>query len=133
MSATDPPPALDEELAKLEETARAAALAIANARNVREAMSAAEVEVPHHLKAVARVRVPALGRLVRVRDLRIEDIVKDQLAALRLERSEMTASRELDRLKASDWSVLRSENPDLYSKTLHAAKLIMDRKSAPRR
>ena len=133
MSSHDQPQTLDEELAKLEEVCRAAGMAITNARTVREAIAAAEVEVPHHLKSVARARVPTLGRLTRVRDLRIEDIVKEQLAALQNERNDIVASRELDRLKASDWSVLRTENPDLYSKALLESRLLMDRKAKMKR
>ena len=129
MSSHGPALTLDEELAKLEETARMASMAITNARTVREAIAAAEVDVPHHLITVARTRVPTLGRLRRVRDLRIEDIVREQLAALQAERSDLVAIREFDRVKASDWSALRTENPDLYSKSLHEANLIIQRKS----
>jgi hypothetical protein len=126
-------PSLEEDLAKLEETCRTASQAITNARSVREAIEAAEVEVPHHLQAIARGRVPSLGRLARVRDLRVEDIVKDQLASLQIERSDFVAIRELDRWKATDWNFLRSGYPDLYGKALREANLIIARKRKPLR
>lgn len=124
---------LEEDLAKLEETCGRAAQAIANARSVREAFEAAVVEVPHHLLAIARGKVPSLGRLPRARDQRAEEIVKDQLTSLRIERSDFVANRELDRWKATDWSYLRSENPDLYAKTLREANLIIEQKRKGKR
>jgi len=127
MSSSHAPGSLEAELAQLEAAGRNASIAIANARNVREAIAAAEVEVPHHLIAISRVKVPTIGRLKRVRDLRIEDIVKDQLAGLQNERSDLVCSRELDRLKASDWSALRTENPDLYSKAIYQGNMILER------
>lgn len=124
---------LEEDLAKLEETCDRAAQAIANARSVREAFEAAEVEVPHHLLAIARGKVPSLGRLPRARDQRVEEIVKDQLTSLRIERSDFVASRELDRWKATDWSYLRAQNPDLFAKALREANLIIEQKRKGRR
>lgn len=133
MSAHNPSPSLDEEIAQLEEACRQAAQAISNARSVREAYEAAEVEVPHHLLAVARGRVPALGRLPRAREQRVEEIVKDQLASLRVEHSDFVASREFDRWKATDWSYLRSDNPDLFAKALREANLIIEQKRKRKR
>ena len=124
---------LEEELAKLEEDCRKVTLAISNARTVRETVEAAEIEVPHHLIALARTKVPSLGRLVRTRDLRVEDIVRDQLASLRAEYSEIVATREFDRIKAADWHVLRSYYPDLYAKSFREANLILDRKRKTKR
>ena len=108
-------------------------LAISNARTIRETVEAAEIEVPHHLLAIARSKVPSLGRLVRTRDLKVEDIVRDQLASLRAEYSEIVASREFDRIKAADWAVLRSYYPDLYAKSFREANLILDRKRKTKR
>lgn len=133
MSAADDPSKLDEELAKLEETCRVAGQAISSARSVREAVQAAEVEVPHHVKAIARVKVPSLGRLARTRDMRIEEIVKDQLQSLRIEHSDFVASRSLDRWKATDWTYVRSDNPDLYAKALREANLIIEQKRKNKR
>lgn len=133
MSAPGNASSLEQELAKLEETCRIAAQAIASARSVREAVEAAEVEVPHDLQAIVRVKVPALGRLARARDMRVEDIVKDQLTSLRIERSDFVANRELDRWKASDWYLLRSGYPDLYAKALREANLIIEQKRRNRR
>jgi len=127
------PLTIEEELAKLEETCRTVALAISNARTIRETVEAAEIEVPHHLLAIARSKVPSLGRLARVRDLKVEDIVKDQLSSLRLEYSEIVASREFDRYKASDWHILRANYPDLYAKSFREANLILDRKRKMKR
>jgi hypothetical protein len=122
------PPSIEEELAKLEEDCRKVAMAITSSRSVRETVELAEVEVPHHLQAMAHVKVPTLGRLARVRDLRVEEIVKDQLSSLSLERSEIVANRELDRVKAGDWHVLRANYPDLYAKAFREANLILERK-----
>jgi hypothetical protein len=108
-------------------------LAISNARTIRETVEAAEIEVPHHLIALARTKVPSLGRLARTRDLKVEDIVRDQLASLRAEYSEIVASREFDRMKAADWAVLRSYYPDLYAKSFREANLILDRKRKTKR
>jgi hypothetical protein len=119
---------LAEELEKLNELCQRTAQAIASARTVRETVAHAEVDVPHHLRAIARVKVPALGRLARQRDLRVEEIVKDQLESLRIQHSDVVASREFDRIKAADWHVLRSNYPDLYSKALREANLIIERK-----
>jgi len=129
----NPSQSLDQEIAQLEETCRQAAQAISNARSVREAFEAGQVEVPHHLLAIARARVPSLGRLPRAREQRVEEIVKDQLTSLRMEHSDFVASRELDRWKATDWSYLRSDNPDLFAKALREANLIIEHKRKNRR
>jgi len=128
MSDPSNPSSIDKELAKLEETCQRAAQAISSSRSVRETVELAAVDVPHHLKALASVKVPTLRRLERVRDLRIEEIVKDQLGSLMRERSDFVATREFDRLKANDWTVLRANYPDLYAKTLREANLILSRK-----
>ena len=120
--------ALAEDIAKLEDLCQKTAQAITSARSVREAVALADVEVPHHLRAIARVKVPSLGRLARQRDLRVEEIVKDQLSSLTFERSDIVASREFDRIKAVDWHVLRVNYPDLYAKALREANLILERK-----
>ncbi len=133
MSGKPEPPTIEEELAALEETCRTVTLAISNARTIRETVEAAEIEVPHHLLAIARSKVPSLGRLTRVRDLKVEDIVKDQLSSLQAEYSEIVASREFDRYKASDWHILRSYYPDLYAKSFREANLILDRKRKAKR
>jgi hypothetical protein len=120
--------ALAEEIAKLEDLCQKTAQAITSARSVREAVTLADVEVPHHLRAIARVKVPSLGRLARQRDLRVAEIVKDQLSSLTFERSDIVASREFDRIKAVDWHVLRVNYPDIYAKALREANLILERK-----
>jgi hypothetical protein len=127
--AHDPDPSeLAEDIAKLEDACQKAGQAINSARNVREAVAAAEVDVPHHLKSVARVKVPSYGRLARQRDMRVEEIVKDQLSSIALERSDLVASREFDRIKAVDWHVLRTNYPELYAKAFREANLILERK-----
>ena len=120
--------ALAAEIAKLEDLCQKTAQAIASARSVREAVALADVDVPHHLRAFARVKVPSLGRLARQTDLRVEEIVKDQLSSLTFERSDIVASREFDRIKAVDWHVLRVNYPELYAKALREANLILERK-----
>lgn len=125
----DPSSPLAGDIARLDAECQQAAQAIASARTVREAVEAAEVDVPHHLQAVARVEVPALQRLARARDLRVEEIVRDQLSMLALERNDFVASRDFDRLKAVDWTTLRANYPDVYARALREAKLILDRKS----
>lgn len=121
-------PSLDEELAKLEGECQRAAQALSSSRTVRETITLAEVDVPHHLKAVASLRVPTLGRLARARDMRVEEVVREQLEGLAREYSEVVASREFDRLKGVDWSVLRANYPDIYAKALRQANLILERK-----
>jgi len=127
------PPTLEEELAKLEEECRKVTLAISNARTIRETVEVSEIEVPHHLQAIARSKVPSLGRLARACEMKVEDIVRDQLSTLAQEYSEMVAQRDLDRMKASDWQVLRSNYPDLYAKSFREANLILERKRKIRR
>jgi len=127
------PPTLEEELAKLEEECRKVTLAISNARTIRETVEVSEIEVPHHLQAIARSKVPSLGRLARACEMKVEDIVRDQLSTLAQEYSEMVAQRDLDRMKASDWQVLRSNYPDLYAKSFREANLILERKRKTRR
>lgn len=100
---------------------------------MRETLEIAVVDVPHHLKDVASVEVPTLGRLARMRDARVEEVVKEQLSSLVLEHNEFVASRELDRLKAVDWFALRAGYPDLYSKALREANLIIERKRKGKR
>lgn len=133
MSGKPEPLTLEQELAKLEEDCRKVTLAISNARTIRETVEAAEIEVPHHLLAIARSKVPSLGRLARVRDMKIEDIVREQLMTLTQEYSEIVATREFDRMKAGDWSVLRTNNPDLYAKSFREANLILERKRKTKR
>lgn len=120
--------ALAAELAKLEAECQNAAREMASARDVAEAVKLADVTVPSHLKAHARHAAPTLGRLPRTLELRVEEIVKNQLDSLRRERAEVVASREFDRVKASDWHVLRSNYPDLYHKAVREANLILERK-----
>ena len=127
------PLTLEQELEKLEEDCRKVTLAISNARTIRETVEAAEIEVPHHLQAIARSKVPSLGRLARVRDLKVEDIVRDQLMSLTNQHSEIVASREFDRMKAGDWHTLRSYYPDLYAKSFREGNLIMERKRKTKR
>jgi hypothetical protein len=127
------PLTLEEELAKLEEECRKVTLAISNARTIRETVEASELEVPHHLQAIARSKVPSLGRLARVCEMKVEDIVREQLMELTQQYSEMVAQRDFDRMKASDWHVLRSSYPDLYAKAFREANLILDRKRKTRR
>lgn len=119
---------LAAELAELEKKCQQAARALAEARSVREALAVEEVEVPHHLRAVAYSKVPALGRLKRLRDTRVEEIVRHQLDRIRMERNELVASREFDRIKAGDWYALRANYPELYAKSLREANLILERK-----
>jgi hypothetical protein len=129
----EPPASLEEELAALEEQARKAGIAVSTSRTIREAVEAAIVEVPHHLAAIAQSKVHSLRRLVKLRDLRVEEIVKDQLAYLRQERTEIVAQREFDRWKAGDWHVLRANYPDVYGKAFREATLILERKRPKRK
>jgi hypothetical protein len=127
------PLTLEQELEKLEEDCRKVTLAIANARTIRETVECSELEVPHHLQAIARSKVPSLGRLARVCEMKVEDIVREQLMKLTQEYSEIVASREFDRMKAGDWHVLRSNYPDLYAKAFREGNLIMERKRKTKR
>ena len=127
------PLTLEQELAKLEEECRKVTLAISNARTIRETVEVSELEVPHHLQAIARSKVPSLGRLARATEMKVEDIVRAQLSTLAQEYSEMVAQRDFDRMKASDWQVLRSNYPDLYAKSFREANLILERKRKTRR
>lgn len=120
--------ALAEDLAKLEEECQQAARELSSARSVLEAAKLVDINVPSHLKAHARDGAPTLGRLPRALDKRVEEIVKDQLDSLRRERAETVASREFDRIKALDWHLLRSSYPDLYSKSMREANIILERK-----
>jgi hypothetical protein len=122
-------PALVKELAELEYVCWRAAQNIADAISVREAVEVAEVEVPHHLQAIAYSAVPTLSQLGRMRDQRVEELVKKQLSSLSLERNYLVAAREFDRIKATDWHILRVNYPDLYATSLRDANLIMERKS----
>ena len=119
---------IEEELAELEEACAQVLREMSSTRTVRETFELADFTVPHHLQSLARGKVHSLARLPRARDSRVEEVVKHQLAMLAIERSEPAASREFDRLKATDWSMLRSEFPDLYSKTLREGTLIIERK-----
>ncbi len=124
---------LEQELEKLEEDCRKVTLAISNARTIRETVEASEIEVPHHLQAIARSKVPSLGRLARVCEMKVEDIVREQLMSLTNQHSEIVAGREFDRIKAGDWHVLRSNYPDLYAKAFREGNLIMERKRKMKR
>ena len=117
-----------EDLAHLDAQCQKAAQAIADARTVREVVAIEDVDVPHHLHGIAYAKVPTLGRLRRLRDMRVEEIVRNQLSALQIERNELVAGREFDRIKAADWYALRSEYPELYAKSLREANLILQRK-----
>jgi len=119
---------IEEELAGLEAECKKAMLAICDARTVREVTQLEDIEVPHHLRAIAHSKVPAIGRLRKLKDNRVEEIVKHQLHTITVERNELVASREFDRIKAGDWYVLRSNYPDLYAKSLREATFILERK-----
>ena len=124
----DQAPTLDDELTALEEACAQAARELACTRSIRETIELAEVSVPHHLKALARGKVHTLARLPRVRDMRVDEVVKQQLDGLMRERSDFTASREFDRLRACDWTFLRSINPELYVKAMRQAQIIIEQK-----
>jgi hypothetical protein len=128
MSNSNAPKTIEEELAELEEAIGQVIREMSSTRTVRETIHLAEVTIPHHLQSIAKGKVHSLGRLPRARDMRIEEVVKDQLTALRAERSEPTASREFDRLKATDWSLIRSEYADLYNKAIREGNLIIAQK-----
>jgi hypothetical protein len=119
---------IEEELAGLEAECKKAMLAISDARTVREVTQLEDIEVPHHLRAIAHSKVPAISRLRKLKDNRVEEIVKHQLHTITVERNELVASREFDRIKAGDWYVLRSNYPDLYAKSLREATFILERK-----
>ena len=128
MSAHNNNPTIEEELAALEDECSQALREMSSSRTVRETIQLSEITVPHHLQSIAKGKVHSLGRMARARDMRIEDVVKAQIAALRAERSEPTASREFDRIKATDWSLIRSEYSDLYNKAIREATLIIEQK-----
>ena len=89
--------------------------------------------MPHHLAAIAQSKVHSLRRLTKLRDLRVEEIVNEQLAYLRQERTEIVAQREFDRWKAGDWHVLRANYPEIYAKAFREATLILERKRPKKR
>jgi hypothetical protein len=128
VSADNDSSSIAEELSKIEKICQRAAADLASSRNVRETVELAEVDVPHHLRAIASDKLPVLRRLARARDLRVEEVVKEQLDWLSREPSETAARREFDRLKAIDWPTLRTNYPDLYWKFLREANLIIERK-----
>lgn len=128
MSTQNDSDSIEKDLVKLEDACSQAGRGMSSSHSVRETMELAEVSVPHHLQSIARERVHSLSRLPRVRDMRVEEVVKNQLSSLTMERSESTASREYDRIKASDWSYLRSGYPDLYNKAVREGALIIERK-----
>ena len=117
-----------EDLAALEEACSNAVRELSTSRTVRETLELADISVPHHLQSIARGKVHSLTRLPRVRDMRVEEVVNSQLSELSHERSEVVASREFDRIRASDWTLLRSQYPDLYTKAMQRARLILDNK-----
>jgi hypothetical protein len=121
-------PTVEEELAALEAACKDAIRNISDARTVREVVQLEDIDVPHHLRAIAHSKVPALGRLRKLKDNRVEEIVKHQLHTINVERNELVASREFDRIKAGDWYVLRSNYPELYAKSLREATFILERK-----
>ena len=71
--------------------------------------------------------------LARVCEMKVEDIVREQLSTLTQEYSEMVAQRDFDRMKAGDWHMLRSTYPDLYAKSFREANLILERKRKKKR
>jgi hypothetical protein len=122
--------AVEDELAALEEVCARAIRELSTTRTVRETLELADVSVPHHLKSIARDKVRSLSRLPHVRDIRVEEVVENQLSSILHERSESTASREFDRLKATDWTFLREGYHDLYAKAMREASLIIARKQS---
>lgn len=128
MSADNESSSIDEELSKLDRICQRAAQDLSATRSVRETIELAEVDVPRHLRAIAGVRLPALRRLSHARDLRIEEVVKEQTDWLSREPNETVATREFDRLKATDWPLLKTNYPDLYWKYLREANMILERK-----
>jgi hypothetical protein len=67
--------------------------AISNARTIRETVEALNSKCRNHLQAIARSKVPSLGRLARACEMKVEDIVRAQLSTLAQEYSEMVAQR----------------------------------------
>jgi hypothetical protein len=128
MTAQGAPDTFADELAALEAVCAQALRELSTSRTVRETLELADVSVPHHLKSIARGKVHSLSRLPRVRDMRVEEVVKDQLDLMLHERSEFTAVREFDRIRATDWTFLRTGYPDLYAKALREASVIIARK-----
>jgi hypothetical protein len=126
-------PELAEELVKLDTACSKIAQAIADAVSVREVLAVDEVEIPPQLQELAYAKVASLGSLRRLRDSKVEEIVKNQLSSIEREYSDLVASREFDRVKAGDWSGLRGTYPELYAKALREGKLILERKQTRKR
>src|SRR5678815_3813125 len=93
MSDHDESPELAAELAKLEAVCASALREMSTSRTVRETLQLAEIDIPHHLRSIARAKVPSLGRMGRAKDNRVAEVVKNQLSSLSLEHNEMHASR----------------------------------------
>ncbi len=117
-----------KELSKLEKICKSAIADLSSSHSVRETLELADVGVPQHLREIAKTQLPILARLSRLRDIRVEEVVMEQLDYLSRERSEFLASREFDRLKASDWPMLLQNYPELFRKSVKEASLIFERK-----
>ena len=120
--------AVEVELAALEAVCAQALREISTSRTVRETLALAEISVPHHLKSFVQGKVHSLSRLPRVRDMRLDEVVTNQLNSILHERSESTAIREYDRLRGTDWTYLRGAYHELYTKAMRESGLIIARK-----
>jgi hypothetical protein len=129
----DAPSTIAEELSGLENICKSAIADLSSSHSVRETLELADVSVPQRLREIAKTRLPILARLFRLRDMRVEEVVKEQLDYLSRERSDFLAGREFDRLKASDWPMLWQNYPDLFRKTVIEASLIFERKRKRKR
>lgn len=129
VSANDESSSIAKELSNLKKICKRAMVDISSSRNVRETLEIADVGVPNHLRAIVSTQLPALQRLSRLRDIRVEEVVKGQIDLLSREHCEFVASREFDHLKATDWPMLWENYPELYWKALREANLIINRKN----
>jgi len=115
-----------EDLKAFEAVCDNAARAVRQAGSMRDAMQAADVTEPYALRGIGR-NLPGYRRLLKALANRLDELIATQLEAAGRIRERYSLERELDHLKVKEWYVLRTEYPELYSKAITNATLLMRR------
>jgi hypothetical protein len=117
-------------LKAFEEVCGKASREVRHLTSMRQAMDAAKVKLPGELRSAGPSPLMGFRRLTRTLSNRLDELLRLQLEDAARIRDHWLLERELDRLKAREWYVLRTEYPELYTKALKESSALLRRAQA---
>ena len=119
-------------LQSFEELCGKASREVRQLTSMRQAAEAANVKLPGELRSAGRSSLMGYRRLTRTLSNRLDELLHLQLEEASRIRDGYLLERELDRLKVREWYVLRSENPELFTKAMTESSALLRRVQARR-